>query len=91
MLDNVVHILVTSAGEIDKDTAVIHCLCKLHTEGHRVGAFDSGNNALHTGQLEESVNGLFVVDDIILYSAQIVKECVLGAGGRIVKSACYRV
>ena len=29
---DVVHVLVTTSGEVDEDRAVIHSLCKLHTE-----------------------------------------------------------
>ena len=44
-----------------------------------------------TGQTVEGVDGLFVVDHVILDAADAVQECVLRAGRGIVQTAGHRV
>ena len=68
-----------------------HPLCQLHAVGHGVRALDGGDDALRSGQFKESVQGLLVGDHIVLHTAQIVQECVFGAGRGIVQSAGDRV
>ena len=66
---------------------MLHGLGQLHAVGHRVGAFDGGDDALHPGQPEEGVDGLLVVDDIVLDSADLLQEGVLRAGGGVIQTA----
>mgnify|MGYP007132059168 CR=1 FL=1 len=91
LLDDVIHILIASAGEVDEHRTLAHRLCELHAVGNRVGAFDRGDDALHSGKLEESVERLIVVHNVILHSADVVQEGVLGAAGRVIKAACHGI
>ena len=61
LLDDVIHILIASAGEVDEHRTLAHRLCELHAVGDRVGAFDRRDDALHSGKLEEGVERLIVV------------------------------
>ena len=78
LFDDEVHILVASAGEVDQNGAVAHGLGELHPVSDGVGAFDRGNDALETGELEERVDGVFVVDQVIFDPADVPEERVLG-------------
>lgn len=46
LFNDIVHILVASAREVDEDRALAHFLSQLHTVSHRVCAFKCGDNAL---------------------------------------------
>ena len=91
VFDDIVHVLITAAGEVDEDGAVVHGLGKLHGVGNGVGTFDGGDYALEASQLIESINGLLVVHNVILNSAKLMEEGVLRAGGGIVQTAGYGV
>ena len=79
ILDDIVHILITSAGEADEHRAVRHLLGEADTVGYRVRALDSGDNALKARKTEECVDCLVVTDGVVLNSAEVAQECVLGA------------
>ena len=85
--DDIIHILIPTAGEIDEHGALAHGLCQLHAVGNSVRAFDGRNDALHAGKLEESIDGLIIGHDIVLHSAKIVQEGVFGAAGGLVQAA----
>ena len=74
IFDDVVHILVASAGEVDQHRTVGHALGQLHAVSHGVGRLNGGNNTLQPSQLVEGVDGFFVVDDIVLDSADLLQE-----------------
>ena len=74
ILNYVIHILVATAGEVDEDGTVTHTLGQLHAVGHGVGRLNGGNDTLQPSQLVESVDGFFVVDDIVLDSADLLQE-----------------
>lgn len=75
--NDIVHIFVAPTGEIDKHRPLTHFLSEFNAVGNGVGTFNGGNDTLHSGKLEESVNGLIIGHDIVLHSAKIVQKCVL--------------
>ena len=70
---------------------MFHALCQFHTVGYCVGTFDGGDDAFQSGQFKEGVDGLFVIDNVVLDTPDFLQKCVFGAGRGIVKAACYRV
>ena len=86
VFDDVVHILITTAGQVDQHRAGAHGLCQLHAVSHGVGALDGRDDALFAGQLVESVDGLLIVDDIVFDTTDLLQEGVLGTGGGIVQT-----
>ena len=58
---------------------LIHGLCELHSVSNSVRTFDSGDYSLHTGKLKERIDSFLVIDNVVLNSADLLKECVLGA------------
>ena len=55
VLQDVVHVLIAAAGEVDEDGASAHLLGQLHAVGNRMGAFDGGDDALHARQRQGTV------------------------------------
>ena len=84
--DDIVHVLVAAAGEVDQHRAVIHALRQLDAVGNGVCALDGGDDTLQTGQIEEGVDGVVVADDVVLDAAKLVQERVLRAGGGVVQT-----
>ena len=78
VFNNEIHILIASAGKTDKNRAVVHLLCKLDTVCYCMRAFDSGDDTLKTGKLEECIYRFLVTYYVVFYSAEVTKECVSG-------------
>ena len=91
MLDDVIHILIAAAGEVDQNRSLAHRLGKLDAVRHGVRALDRGDNALKTRKLEEGVDGFVIVHHVVLHAAYVVQKAMLGAAGRIVKTAGNRI
>jgi len=75
MLNDIIHILVASSREVDQHRTVLHRFGKLHTERNCMRTFDGGDDTFQTGELVECVNCFIVIDDIIFYSTDLLKEC----------------
>ena len=90
-LNDIIHVLIAAAGEVDEHGAFAHGLGQLHAVGNGMGAFDSRDDALHAGQFKESVDGLIVGHDIVRHTAQIVQEGVFRPAGWLVQAAGYGV
>ena len=69
LFDDVIHVFIAAAGEANEDGAFAHLFGQLDAVGNGMGAFDGGDDTLHSGKAEEGVDGLIVVDNIIGYSA----------------------
>lgn len=73
MLDHEVHILVSPAGDVYQDGAVVPLLGQLYGIGEGVAAFDGGDDALQAGEAEEGVDGGVVVRQVVFYPAQLLQ------------------
>ena len=60
-LQDIIHILISSSGKVNEDRALIHLLCQLHAVSHRMGAFNGGNDSLHSGKGKEGINGFLII------------------------------
>ena len=87
VFDDIVHILVTTTGNIDYDDFVlIHGGRKFHSMSHSVCAFDSGDNTLDFGQIVEGIHCLLIGSRHIFGTTGVIKIGVLRPDAWIIEA-----
>ena len=81
--NDVVHILIPSAGKVDQNGTLTHLFRQLDGICHRMGAFNGGDDSLQAGQSEKRVDGFLIAYNVIFDPSQIVQERVLRTGGKV--------
>ena len=86
-MDDEVEVFVASAGEVDENGTGDTGPGDTDSVSQGVRALDRGDDSLVSGEKEEGLNGVLVIDGCVFDAVHLVQQCMFGACGGIIETA----